>query len=242
MIIHRPAIGFSILVLLLSACNVNKNIDVPAYAHWSSGSSTINGEIDVGSDAIVDGNLRTINGRIYLANGAQAGNLTTINGNIRLGDGAYADDLQAVNGELKLGKNARAAKLATVNGDVVVAQGAHISGNVGSVNGNLILCGTQLDGELSFYNGSVLLADGSVIHGNVTARKPTRDYQENAKQNEPVVIVGPHATIDGSITFERPGKLYVSDSAVIHNIEGIAAVKFSGAAPAGIQVPVCPAN
>lgn len=242
MMIRHPVIVLPILTLLLAGCNVNKNIDVPANAHWSSGSSTINGEINVGGDAIVDGNLRTINGRIYLADGAQTGDLMAINGNIRLGDGVHAGNLQTVNGEIKLGKNTFAKKLATVNGGIIADHGVHISGNVGNVNGNIILCGARLDGNLSLYNGSVLLTDGAVIHGNVTVKKPTRDYQENAKLHEPAVIVGPHAAVDGDITFERSGELYVSDSAVIHTVEGVTVVKFSGAAPNGVQLPACPAD
>lgn len=239
---HHQIIALPILALLLAGCNINKNIDVPANAHWSGGSSTINGEISVGSGAIVEGNLRTINGRIYLADGAQADDLTTINGNIRLGDGIHAGKLQTVNGDIKLGKNVLVAKLATVNGDIVAGHDTHISGDVGTVNGNLVLCGTQLDGNLSFYNGSLLLADGSVIHGNVIAKKPTRDYQSNTKSSEPVMIVGPHAIVDGAISFERPGKLYVSDSAVIHGVEGVTVNRFSGARPAGVQPSTCPAD
>jgi hypothetical protein len=223
MLMRYSVIALPILALLLAGCNINKDIDVPANAHWSNGSSTINGEINVGAGASVDGDLRTINGRIYLADGAQTGDLTTINGNIRLGDGVHAGQLQAVNGEIQLGNNVVATKLATVNG-------------------NLILCGTRLDGGLSFYNGSVLLADGSVVHGKLTAKKPNRDDQANTGSSEPVVIIGPHASVDGTISFERPGKLYVSDSAVIHDVEGVTAVRFSGPTPAGVQLPTCPAS
>jgi len=238
--IRHPVLFLPVLAILLAGCNVNRNINVPANAHWSSGSSTVNGEISVGSDAVVDGSLRTINGRIYLATGAQTGDLTSINGAITLAEGAHAGNLKTVNGGFTLGKNTLTATLMTVNGDIHAANGAHITGNAENVNGDMILCGTQLDGNLSFYNGSVLITDGSVVHGNVTAKKPTNDFQENPKIHEPVLIVAPHASVDGSITFERAGKLYVSDSATIHGIEGASAVKFSGPAPAGVQLPSCP--
>ena len=242
MLMRYSVIALPILALLLAGCNINKDIDVPANAHWSNGSSTINGEINVGAGASVDGDLRTINGRIYLADGAQTGDLTTINGNIRLGDGVHAGQLQAVNGEIQLGNNVVATKLATVNGNIVAGHATQISGNIATVNGNLILCGTRLDGGLSFYNGSVLLADGSMVHGKLTAKKPNRDDQANTGSSEPVVIIGPHASVDGTISFERPGKLYVSDSAVIHDVEGVTAVRFSGPTPAGVQLPTCPAS
>ncbi len=240
--IRIPVILLPVLASLLTGCNVNKNIDVPANAHWSSGSSTINGEIDVGSGAVVDGSLRTINGRIYLDAGAQTGDLTSINGAISLAAGAHAGSLKTVNGGFTLGKNALAADLATVNGDIQAAAGSHITGDAENINGDVILCGMQLDGSLSFYNGSVLIADGSVVHGNVTAKKPTNNYQQNPKLIEPVVVITPHSTVDGSILFERPGKLYVSDSAIIHGVQGVSIVKFSGSAPAGVHLPACPAN
>ncbi|HVC38208.1 MAG TPA: hypothetical protein VNF46_07395 [Gammaproteobacteria bacterium] len=227
--------------LVLAGCNVNKNINIPDHAHVS-GSSTVNGEISVGTGAVVDGGLRTINGRINVAAGAQTGSLTSINGNITLAHGVHAGDLKTVNGDFTLGKDTLTANLASVNGDIHAANGAHIAGDVGNVNGDMALCGAQLDGNLRFYNGSVLITAGGVVHGNVTAKKPTHDYQESQNMNEPVVIIGPHATIDGAIAFERPGKLYVSDSAVIHTIEGATTVKYSGPAPAGVRLPVCPAN
>jgi hypothetical protein len=232
----------SATVLLLDACNFNKNISVPANAHWSSGSSTVNGEISVGSDAVVDGSLRTINGRIDLARGATTGNLTSINGNISLAESAHAGDLKTVNGDFTLGRNSLAADLATVNGDIRAANGAHITGSAENINGGMVLCGAQVDGDLSFYNGDVLIADGSKVQGNVTAIKPTNEYQGNPKITEPILIVAPHSVVDGNIKFERPGKLYVSDNATIHGVEGVSPVKFSGSVPTGVRLTACPAN
>ena len=94
MSIRHSALFLPVLAILLAGCNVNRNINVPANAHWSSGSSTVNGAINVGSDAVVDGGLRTINGRIYLATGAQTGDLTSINGAITLAEGAHAGNLK----------------------------------------------------------------------------------------------------------------------------------------------------
>ena len=237
--IRHLSLALPALTLLLAGCNVNKNITVPAHAHWSSGSSTINGEISVGTGAVVDGSLRTINGRINVATGAQTGSLTGINGNITLAEGVHAGDLKAVNGDLVLGKDTLTDNLATVNGDIHAAGGAHIGGTVRDVNGDIALCGAQVDGNLSFYHGTVLLTDDTVVQGNVTAKKPNATETSN---HEPRLIVGPHTRVNGTITFERPGKLYVSDSAVIHGVTGVTAVKFPGVAPAGVRIPTCPPN
>ncbi len=219
--ILRLSLALPALVLLLAGCNINKNITVPAHAHWSSGSSTINGEITVGPGAVVNGELRTINGKISVAAGAQTGKLATINGGITLADAVHSGELAAINGGISLGKN------------------ADVTGDVATVNGNIALCGAQVDGGLSFYNGTALLADGTVMQGNVTVKKPNGTEPSN---HEPRLIVGPHTTVTGTIAFERPGILYVSDRAVIHGVTGATAVKFSGVAPAGVRIPMCPPN
>ena len=67
-----------------------------------------------------------------------------------------------------------------------------------------------------FVNGTLLAAENSQVNGNVTAKKP--EFDSSGSGRPPVMVVGPHASVTGSITFERPRKLYVSDSAVIHGV------------------------
>ena len=232
-----PALLLS--AVALAGCNVNKNIDVPANAHWSSGTSTINGEITVGAGATVDGGLRTINGAIRLGAGAQTGDLTIVNGAITLGDSAHAGKLEGVNSAITLGKNVHTGSdIAVVNGGLRTAPGTRIHGSVSIVNGDMALCGTAVSDHLTFVNGTVWLADSSTVQGDITAKQP------NGSNNNPppVVVIGPHATVGGSIIFERPGQLYVSDSAVIHGVQGATATKFSGDAPAGVTPPKCPTD
>lgn len=235
--------GFILPVLLLGAvaltgCNVNKNISVPEHAHWSGDNNTVNGEITVGAGAIVEGSMRTINGDISLAAGAQTGHLTTVNGDIRLAENAKSDGLTAVNGNLTLGKDATIQNdVATVNGSILTAPGAHIGGDAAVVNGNIALCNSQVAGNLKFVNGTVLLAENSAVQGGITAKKPT----DNGEQDKPppVVVIGPHARVGGTITFERPGVLFVSDSATIHAVVGTSVLTFSGSAPANVPLPKC---
>ncbi|MDE2196704.1 MAG: hypothetical protein KGJ56_05910 [Gammaproteobacteria bacterium] len=134
-----PGFASSMLLgtCLFAGCDITKSISVPANAHWANGESTVNGDITIGADAVVDGDLLTVN-------------------------------------------------------------------------------------------------------GDVTAKKPEFDSSDTGRP--PVMVVGPHASVTGSITFERPGKLYVSDSAVIHGVQGVMPEKFPGAAPAGVRLPACPSN
>lgn len=223
----------------LAGCNVNKDIDVPASAHWSSGTSTVNGVITVGAGAIVDGGLRTINGAIRLGTGAQTGDLTIINGAITLAGGAHAQKLEGVNSSVTLGKNVLiGSDIAVVNGSLGAASGTRIEGSAAIVNGDMALCGTAVSGKLSFVNGTIWLADGSAVLGDITAKQP----QGSNHNLPPVVVIGPHAIVGGSIIFERPGQLYVSDSAVIHSVTGVTPMKFTGAAPPGVTLPDCPSD
>lgn len=224
----------------LTGCNVNKNIDVPANAHWSSGTSTINGVITVGAGAVVNGGLRTINGAIRLGAGAQTGDLTIINGGITLADGAHAGKLEGVNSSVTLGKNVLiSSDIAIVNGELRTASGTRLDGSAATVNGDMALCGTVVSGHLGFVNGTVWLADSSTVQGDITAKQPKGSSNNNPP---PVVVIGPHAIVGGSIIFERSGQLYVSDSAVIHGVQGVNPVKFGGAAPAGVTLPQCPTD
>lgn len=233
-----PALLLS--ALALAGCNVNKNIDVPANAHLSSGTSTINGEITVGAGATVDGGLRTINGAIRLGAGAQTGDLTIVNGGISLADGAHAGKLEGVNSSVTLDKHVViGSDVAVVNGNLGAAAGTQIRGSATIVNGDMALCGTVVSGQLTFVNGTVWLADSSTVQGDITAKLPK---SSNGNNPPPVVVVGPHAIVGGSIIFERPGQLYVSDSAVIHSVQGTTATRFSGAAPTGVTLPQCPAD
>jgi len=134
-----------------------------------------------------------------------------------------------VNSAVRLGKNVLiGSDIAVANGGLRTAPGTRIHGSVSIVNGDMSLCGTVVSGHLSFVNGTLWLADSSTVQGDITAKQP------NGSDNNPppVVVIGPHAIVGGSIIFERPGQLYVSDSAVIHGVQGATATKFSGAAPA----------
>lgn len=238
----------SILALgscLLAGCDITKSISIPANAHLDHGQSTINGDVTIGDKAIVDGDLSTVNGDVHAGFGTHTGKLTTVNGDITVNHDAQTGELTNVNGSIRLGQNVVAnGNVTSVNGSIDTSNGAQMHGDITDVNGNIVLCNTRADGNLRFVNGTLLVAANSQVKGNVTAKKPEFDSGDTAadERHMPIVVVGPHAVIGGTITFERPGKLFVSDSAVIHAVTGVTAEKFSGAAPAGVTLPSCNDN
>lgn len=229
---------------LLTGCDITKSISIPANAHLDHGKSTINGDVTIGDKAVVDGDLSTINGDVHAGIGSRTGKLTTVNGDITVDHDAQTGELTNVNGSIQLGHSVVAnGNVTSVNGSIDTADGAQVHGDVTDVNGNIVLCNTQAGGSLRFVNGTLLVAANSQIKGDVTAKKPEFDSgNASDEQHIPVMVVGPHAVIGGTITFERPGKLFVSDSAVIHAVTGVTAQKFTGVAPAGVTLPSCNDN
>ncbi len=49
--------------------------------------------------------------------------------------------------------------------------------------------------------------------------------------NPPRVVIGPEATVEGSLRFDQDVKLYVSDRAHIGPVSGAAPIYFSGERP-----------
>lgn len=227
--------------LFLTGCRVNSDIDIPANAHLDDGERTVNGDVTIGANAIVDGDLSTVNGSITAGAGARIGVLTTVNGEIHVAHDVHSDKLRSVNGSIGLGKNAAVkTDVTSVNGDISTEPGVNVGGNVTNVNGDISICNAQVGGNIEFANGTLLISQNSQIKGTVTVKQPKSEMSSGTPP--PVIIVGPHATVSGSIVFQQPGKLYVSDSAVIHDVHGATPQKFSGATPTDVRTPACSGN
>ena len=172
-----------------------------------------------------------VNGAIEIAAGQQAGNLSTVNGAIRLGDGAHAGSASTVNGGITLGARAVAESLSTVNGGVHLLQGAHVGGDVGNVNGAIGLVDAAVDGGLHTVSGDIDIGAGSVVKGGLIVDKESGWSLFRFWSSVPRVVIGPGATVDGTLDFRRTVRLYVSDRARVGAIKGATPIRFSGATP-----------
>jgi DUF4097 and DUF4098 domain-containing protein YvlB len=200
-----------------------------------------------GSD---DGDSSTkVNGSIHVAAGQQPGAVTTVNGSIQIDDGATVTSATTVNGSVRLGDHTSATSLNSVNGSITLGSDAHVSGGVSSVNGALTLKqGSEVAGTLSNVNGKISLADahaaagiktvnGSIdilgashVEGGIRIEKGGSGLL-NFGNNVPRIVIGPGATVQGDLKFERNVQLYVSDKATIGNVTGATPIPFSGDAP-----------
>jgi len=188
-------------------------------AHWIAGQhrgdlSTINGSILVGSDAVV-GQVKTVNGNVKVESRATSKTLTTVNGSITAHDGVRVQgNLNAVSGALR------------------VTNGADVSGDVINVSGGIHVESAHVGGNVDTCAGGIDLGPNARVDGNVIVEKDNSWHFGFGNVPPPVhVVIGPGTVVKGTLRFERPVKLYVSDHATIGAVQGAEVIKFSGEHP-----------
>jgi DUF4097 and DUF4098 domain-containing protein YvlB len=201
-----------------------------------------------GCDISVDGDGSTkINGSVHIPAGKAAEEARTINGSIHIDDNAAVTSAVTVNGSVRLGAHATATSAKTVNGAITLGEGAHVSGSAGSVNGELTLeSGAEVSGSLANVNGKINLNSAHVaggiktVNGNISIMG-TSHVEDGIlverpsgivfNSDDPVIVIGPGAVVQGDLRFERKVKLYVSEKATIGTVTGAAPISFSGDNP-----------
>jgi cytoskeletal protein CcmA (bactofilin family) len=237
--------GVCLCALLLAGCINSHDSDTGSPAAQGSSASG-----DADND---ESSHHAINGSIHVAAGTPCGDVSTVNGSIRADDNAQLDGGHTVNGNISIGSHATATSLTTVNGGILLGDGAHVTQTVTTVNGTLVLRpGSQVGGRLANVNGTILL-DGATVSGGIATVNGNIDIGANSHvqggivvhkpstgffhwwsdSDKPRVVVGPGATVAGTLQFNRAVRLYVSDSATIGPVSGATAVKFSGDHPPG---------
>ena len=175
--------------------------------------------------------LSTVNGSIRIEEGAQTEDASTVNGGIKVEDRARTHDLETVNGGIRLGRNVQVdGGLETVNGEVFVDRGGRVRGGVTTVNGAIGLVETELGGGIDTVNGDITVGVGSHVRGGIKIEKPTSNWMPISfgRKQPPRIIIGPNATVEGSLVFEREVKLYVHRTAKIGPVTGATAVPYDG--------------
>lgn len=177
------------------------------------------------------GDLSTVNGSIKIEEGAHTEDASTVNGGIKVEDRAQTRDLETVNGGIRLGREVQVdGGVETVNGEVFVDRGGRIRGGVTTVNGAIGLVATELGGGIDTVNGDITVGVDSHVRGGIKIEKPTSNWLPISfgKRRPPRIIIGPNATVDGSLVFEREVKLYVHRTAKIGPVTGATAVPYDG--------------
>lgn len=178
------------------------------------------------------GDLTTVNGSIRVGESAEVGRAHTVNGSITLEPRAIAAEAKTVNGSVHLDDGARvSAGVHSVNGSLRLARGADVTGGLANVNGSIRIDAAHVGGDVETVTGSIEIGPDARVDGRVIVHKDHSD--ETGSREEPRVVIGPGSVVKGSLKFERPVKLYVSDHASTGAIEGATATTFSGQQPPG---------
>jgi DUF4097 and DUF4098 domain-containing protein YvlB len=229
---HRY-LAIALVALLGSAGCVNASGDDAANADVTAGDGdthSINGSIEVPHGA-KRGEVTSVNGAIRVDDDATVSAAHTVNGDIRVGTHATADSVHTVNGAITLGAGARVnATVTTVNGALALHDDAQVAGAVKSVNGDITLTAAHVGGGLETVNGDISLRGTSRIEGGILVRKPEFSLF-HWESSGPRIVIGPGATVAGSLRFEREVRLYVSDRATIGPVTGATPIRFAGESP-----------
>jgi DUF4097 and DUF4098 domain-containing protein YvlB len=190
----------------------------------------VNGSVNVAAGQPAD-NASTVNGAIHVADNAAVKHAETVNGSITIGSHATADSAETVNGSITVGESAHVSgSLETVNGAVTLQKDSEVAGHLANVNGHFNINAAHVVGDLKTVTGDITVGAGSRIDGGITVEKPT-GFSISFTKTVPVVIIGPGATVQGPLKFEREVKLYVSDRATIGEVSGATPIKFAGDEP-----------
>ncbi len=192
-------------------------------------SNKINGSIEVPAGK-PPGAVATVNGSIQIDDNAAVTSATTVNGGVRLGDHAAAASLSSVNGSITLGSGAHVSGGASsVNGALSLGDGADITGSLSNVNGKITLAAAHVGGGIKTINGGMDIGGASRVEGGILVEKPSGVMQ--IFHDVPRIVIGPGATVQGDLRFERTVQLFVSDKATIGTVTGATPIPFSGDAP-----------
>lgn len=190
----------------------------------------VNGSIHVPDNATA-GKLSTVNGSIHVGAGAHVSDTDTVNGGVDIGDGSTVASLDTVNGGIHIGAKARVSKtVEAVNGSITLAAGADVAGKLSNVNGTIQLTAAHVGGGIETVSGDITVGADSHIEGGITVEADNSWFHFGSTR-KPRIVIGPHAVVQGDLTFKREVELFASDSATIGKVTGTTPTKFSGDEP-----------
>ncbi|HEY8509418.1 MAG TPA: hypothetical protein VIL32_13730, partial [Steroidobacteraceae bacterium] len=89
----------------------------------------------------------------------------------------------------------------------------------------------RVNGMVSTVSGDVWVGADSYVGRGIRVEKPNTFGGSWGTSTVPQIVIGPRATVDGTLEFEREVKLYVSETAKIGKVVGATPIKFSGKRP-----------
>ena len=197
------------------------------------------------------GDISKVNESIHVDGGEHAGDVSTVNGSIHVGEGAVVKYVHTVNGGVSLDSRVTADRVGTVNGSIHVGDGVQVHGqihttngtihvgessdvatDISTTNGAIHVKSAHIGGSIDTSSGGIDLGPNAHIDGNVKVEKDNDWWNFGFGRNKPPeIIIRPGTVVKGTLHFERPVTLYVSDRATIGQVQGAEVHKFSGDNP-----------
>ena len=216
----RYALPFMLAFAALPALADNGDLDI----------DKVNGSIRVPDNATA-GKLSTVNGGIHVGAGAHVKTTETVNGGTDIDRDSTVTSIETVNGGVTVGEKVKVEKtVETVNGGITLQPGADVAGKVSNVNGGMRINGAHVGGGLETTSGDIDIGANSRVEGGILVNEDHSWFHSNSSR-KPRVTIGPHATVQGNLSFKRDVDLYVSESATIGPVQGATPNKFSGDRP-----------
>jgi cytoskeletal protein CcmA (bactofilin family) len=175
------------------------------------------------ANATDDDRIETITRDVSLQSGLEAASIKSFSGAITLGQGSrVSGDVLTEFGELRLERGAEVnGDLENDTGAITLAAGTRIRGSIKTTAGDIDI------GPDSHVEGGILVRERGVIGLSLGPLKlgfPLR-------REKPRVVIGPGATVGGTLRFKQEVQLYVSERATIGAVEGATPVLFAGDLP-----------
>ncbi len=239
MMMKKSVFTVTLLAVLLAlpayGGSINKSVKIAA-GEEAGGASSVNGSISVGENAVVTGDVSTVNGSVRIDAGATIEDASTVNGSVIVAENVKANDLETVNGKISVGKDSSVdGSVEAVNGRITLGNGATVDEDVSNINGEIELQGAIVGGDISTISGDINVLDGAVIKGNLIVVKPSNWGVSSKKTRTPRIVIGPGSEVVGVIKLERKVELFISTTAKVGGVEGEMsiddAVRFSGKKP-----------
>ncbi|MBM0103492.1 hypothetical protein JM946_02000 [Steroidobacter sp. S1-65] len=185
---------------------------------------TVNGSIRLES-SVTAGDIETVSGSIDIGSDSSVGDIDGVNGDVTLERGVKAESVELVNGELRIDEQAQVrGDVTSVNGDIVLARQAQVGGHVENVNGAIELDAARVGNGIKTTNGDIEIGAGSRVDGGIHVEKP--DFSMfSSKKHKPKVTIGPDAVVNGTLRFDRPVELRISERATVGKIVGATPIK-----------------
>jgi hypothetical protein len=98
------------------------------------------------------------------------------------------------------------------------------------VNGKIMLTAAHVCGGIKTVSGGMNITGASRIEGGILVQKPSSELIQLAP-DVPRIVIGPGATVQGDLRFERTVQLFISVKATVGAVTGATAISFSGETP-----------